>query len=281
MTLNIRTALHNCEVREAKSPLFDAEKAKSMVVPAVLMAAGAAIPIALGMGGVFTSLAATASRVAENTQLIAEHHTYLVYALGGLTGAVGAALSAVGILESRDKKNSAEKIESLAISRAAQKTWEAISSTNDALAEKVNARHNWLKTTLSASTPATDSILLKHGLDPDNRVVMADLQRAYLHGLKHAVSCAAAAGKMPVFDGALHDQFTQRYIATGMIEYYKGRQAPLKLLDNLKSVANPDGKGEVVDAYQLSRAGYEAIRELSSQAQTPRTPAQISFDRTL
>lgn len=280
MTLNIRTALQNCEAREAKSPLFSVEKAKSMVVPAVLMAAGASIPFAPGMDGIFTSLAATASRIAENTQLIAQHHTHLVYALGAITGGLGAALTAVGILENRDLKKGVEQNERLAASRMAKETWETISRTNDTLADKVSARHNWLRSTLAVSTPATDRTLMKHGLDPNNRVVMADLLRSYHHGLKNAVTCAAASGKLPVLDSSLHDQFTQRSIASGMLDYYKGRQAPLKLLDSLKSMASPESK-EVGDVYQLARSSFEAIRELSIQAPAPKAPEQIGFGRTL
>ncbi|WP_408601948.1 hypothetical protein [Pseudomonas sp. PLMAX] len=281
MTLNIRTALQNCEAREAKSPLFSAEKAKSMVMPAVLMAAGASIPFAPGMDGIFTALAATASRIAGNTQLIAEHHTHLVYALGAITGGLGAALTAVGILENRDHKKGVEQNERLAASRMAKETWDTISRTNDTLADKVSARHNWLKSTLAVSTPSTDRTLMKHGLDPNNRVVVADLTRAYHHGLKNAVTCAAASGKLPVLDSNLHDQFTQRSIASGMLDYYKGRQAPLKLLDSLKSMATPDNKGEVLDVYQLARSSFEAIRELSVQAPAPKAPEQIGFGRTL
>lgn len=283
MTLNIRTALQNCEAREAKSPLFSVEKAKSMVMPAILMAAGASIPFAPGMDGIFTSLAATASRVAENTQLIAQHHTHLVYALGAITGGLGAALTAVGILENRDHKKGIEQDDRLEASRMAKETWETISRTNDTLADKVSARHNWLKSTLAISTPSTDRTLMKHGLDPNNRVAMADLQRAYHQGLKHAVTSAASSGKLPVLDSTLHDQFTQRAIAFGMLDYYKGRQAPIKLLDSLKSMATSDNRGEVVDVYQLARSSFEAIRELSAQATAPalRTPEPISIGRSL
>lgn len=281
MTLNIRTALQNCEAREAKSPLFSVDKAKSMVVPAILMAAGASIPFAPGMDGLFTSLAATASRVAENTQIIAQHHTHLVYAMGAITGGLGAVLTAVGILENRDNKKDAKQDERLAASRMAKETWETISRTNDTLADKVSTRHNWLKNTLAVCTPTTDRIMVNHGIDPNNRVAVTDLHRAYHHGLKNAVSCAAASGKLPVLDSALHDQFTQQAIATGMLDYYKGRQAPIKLLDNLKSMASPDSKGEVTDVYQLARSGFAAIRELSVQAPSPRAPEQQGLDRTL
>jgi hypothetical protein len=264
MPINIRTALQNCEAREAKSPLFSLDKVKPLVVPVTLVAVGAAIPFVLpGIDTMFQSMADTAQRVADNSTLIAQKHPELLYALAAISGTVGLMLSGVGFLEHRDSQKGMEKAESKAVIAATQNAWSTLTRTNDDLALQLSSRKNWLANTLGDKSDLTTDILANHGLDKNDRTAMVELERAFLFGSKYAVVGADLQGIKLDVDSLNSQPKTQQAIAEGMLQYYKSKSAvPSTLVSSLKSFVGVEPKDNHVELFRLARSGLEALRDL-------------------
>jgi hypothetical protein len=264
MPINIRTALQNCEAREAKSPLFSLDKVKPLVVPVTLVAVGAAIPFVFpGIDTMFQSMADTAQRVADNSTLIAQKHPELLYALAAISGTVGLMLSGVGFLEHRDSQKGMEKAESKAVIAATQNAWSTLTRTNDDLALQLSSRKNWLANTLGDKSDLTTDILANHGLDKNDRTAMVELERAFLFGSKYAVVGADLQGIKLDVDSLNSHPKTQQAIAEGMLQYYKSKSAvPSTLVSSLKSFVGVEPKDNHVELFRLARSGLEALRDL-------------------
>jgi hypothetical protein len=263
MPISIRDALKNCETREAKTPLFSLDKVKPLVVPVTLLAVGAAIPFAPGLDSMFQSIADVSQRVAENTTLIAQKHTYLLYALGGISGTVGLMLSGVGLLEHRDSQKGIEKAKGKEIIVATQTAWTSLTRTNDNLALQLANRKNWLANTLGDKSDLTSDILANHGLDKKDHAAMAELGRAFVFGTQYAVVGADLQGiKLDVDSLSSHPK-TQNAIAEGMLQYYKSKSdVPNALTTSLKSFVGLESKDNHVELFRLVRSGLEALRDL-------------------
>lgn len=263
MPINIRTALQNCEAREAKSPLFSLDKVKPLVVPVTLLAVGAAIPFMPGIESMFQSVADTAQRVADNSTLIAQKHPELLYALGGISLTVGVMLSGVGFMEHRDSQNGLEKAQSKQIIAATQTAWTTLTRTNDDLALQLSSRKKWLSKTLDGDSKLTTDVLANHGLDKTDRKAMADLVRAHSFGQKYAIVSAANEGIALDVNSLTSNPKTQKAIAEGMLQYYKSQSAvPGTLVSSLKSFVGLEPKDNHVELYRLARSGLEALRDL-------------------
>lgn len=264
MPINIRTALQNCEAREAKTPLFSLDKVKPLVVPVTLLAVGAAIPFVLpALDSMFQSMADTAHRVADNSALIAQKHPELLFALAGISGTVGLMLSGVGFLEYRDSQKGLEKAKGKEIISATQTAWTALTRTNDNLSLQLSNRKNWLANTLGDKSDLTTDILANHGLDKKDRTAMAELARAFVFGSQYAVVGADLQGIKLDVDSLNSHPKTQNAIAEGMLQYYKSKSnVPSTLTTSLKSFVGIESKDNHVELFRLVRSGLEALRDL-------------------
>jgi hypothetical protein len=264
MPINIRTALHNCQAREARSPLFILDKVKPLVVPVTLVAVGAAIPFVLpGIESMIHSVADTAQRVADNSTLIAQKHPELLYALGGISSVVGLMLSGVGFLEHRDSQKGMEKAQSKEIITATQNAWTTLTRTNDDLALQLSSRKDWLSKTLDDKSDLTTDVLANHGLDRTDRKAMVNLVRAHQFAVKYTIVRAANEGIKLDVNSLTSNPKSLQTMAEGMLHYHKSQSAvPSSLVSSLKSFVGIDAKDNHVELFRLARAGLEALRDL-------------------
>lgn len=261
MSINIRGAVRNCEIKEAQVQRFDLEKVKGLVTPLSLFAVGAAVPFIPGIESVMQPTLDATARVIENTGFLMEHRPGLIKGVSSILGGVGAMLTVVGFLECRDNSSYKAKTNRL-IMDGVRSTWKALASTNDNLSTQLSGRQNWLSKALSDKSSISTDVLAKYGLDKNDRAAMVDLQRAYLYGVKNAVVKAANRGIDRDLNTTVDTPSGQRDIAAGMLSYYESKSTKLGIISTLRNIVGLEVTTPSVDVSDLGQAGLAAIRDL-------------------
>jgi len=267
MSINIRGAVRNCEIKESQAQRFDLQKVKGLVTPLSLFAVGAATPFIPGIESLAQPVIDTAARVAENTAFLMEHRAGLIKGAGAIVGGVGALLTVVGFLECRDANSDQAKTNRL-IMDGVRSTWKALASTNDKLSSQLAGRQNWLSKALSEKNSISTDVLANYGLDKNDKAAMVDLQRAYIYGVKNAVVKATNRGLDRDVNAAIDSPSGQRDLAAGMLAYYESKSTKSGIINTLKSIVGPDSANKV-DLSDLGRAGLAAIRDLQVALEPP------------
>lgn len=249
MNPGIRKALDNIEGHESKATAFikSAAAAKKFVIPLGLTALG----LGLGHAGaeMLSPVVDVIKETVENGSLLLSAKPKIFYGIVSGLVAGGVLLAGVGYLEKRDEKK-ASRLSLKDASKNFQDAWEEIVKTNSSITEKVARQQAWAHRAIS-SNPDTNGILRKHGLDPQNKSALIDLQKAYIHGVKLAFVIAKEDGRHAQISGASFDQYTNKNIMRGMVSYYQ----------DLGYSVEP-GKDKSSDAYEIVSRGYGAIRAL-------------------
>lgn len=268
MSINIRGAVRNCEIKESQAQRFDLQKVKGLVTPLSLFAVGAATPFIPGIESVAQPVIDTASRVAENTAFLMEHRSGLIKGASAIVGGVGAVLTVVGFLECRDANNDKVKTNRL-IMDGVRSTWKALASTNDRLSAQLSGRENWLSKALKDKNPISADVLANYGLDKNDKAAMVDLQRAYIYGVKNAVVKATNRGISRDVESTIDSPSGQKDIANGMLAYYEGRANQSGIIGTLKAIVGLPTISSKIDLADLGRAGLAAIRDLQVALEPP------------
>jgi hypothetical protein len=279
MTSKIRTALHNCEKHESKiQSLVKKVSDSKLVVPLALTAGFIATSALVGpaISSHLSSFADLAKASADSIIALRDYSPKIFYGLAAGLVAGGAVLGAVGYLEHRDEKKSlkVDGVDMSSIGKNVNEAWEAIVKTNASITQRVAHHQAWAIDVIS-SAPRSAEVLKKHGFNPENRGAMIDLQKAYIQGVKYAFVVAREEGRSAKIGAMVYDQYTNKNIMRGMLNYYKECGHTLK-----------PGPNKTVLACDLVASGMAAIRELGKQdmlvpakALSRAKPGAQSFDR--
>jgi hypothetical protein len=223
-----------------------------------------------------SSFADLAKASADSIAALKDYSPKIFYGLVAGLVAGGAVLGAVGYLEHRDEKK-AQKVDGLDISsigKNVNEAWEVIVKTNASITQRVANHQAWAIEVIS-NAPRSSEILKKHGFNPENHGAMLDLQRAYIQGVKYAFVVAREEGRSAKIGSMVYDQYTNKNIMRGMLNYYKECGHTLK-----------PGPNKTILACDLVASAMVAIRELGKQdlimpakSLSRAKPDSQSFDR--
>lgn len=265
MTSKIRTALHNCEQHESKIQSLVKKVSDSKLVMPLALTAGFVTTTALVGPAISSHLASFGTLVTDSfdsIQQLKNSSPRIFYGLVGAMVAGGAILSAVGYLEHREeKKNKASALDGGAAANI-NAAWESIVKTNATVTKRVAHHQAWAIGLFEKPSQSSSEILMRHGINPNNRSALLDLQRAYIQGVKNAFVIANEDGRKARIGGNTYDQYTNKNIMRGMVSYYK----------ELGYSLTP-GPNKTVLACDIVTSGLGAIRELALRDMV--TPSKV------
>ena len=256
MNPRINSALLNCETKESavQKAMKTLEQVKGYAIPVALTVgagiAAASIPLA-------SSTMEFIGTAASNLAAFKSAEPGIFYGLAAGLVALGGSIAGVGLLEGRDSNKSNQSfIKVKEINESILNAWDNIVRNNTDIAEKAANLQMWVSIAASKGSSLSRKILEESGIDVNNRQVLIDIQRAYIHGVKYAFVKAEQDGRRAEFGAGVFDQYTNKNILRGMVSFFNQSGSKFGINEDVS-----------VNAAALARQSYDALIKIS-QAQT-------------